>query len=612
MKRTSHRRLPRLLRSGALALALAVCAASATLLLYQTRFFQLIELRAYDSHFLLRPVQPTGDIVLLIVDEESLERIPEPTLFWHGYYAEAIEAAARAGARALGLDIFFAVPVARWEPDHDRRLTEAVIDAARAMPVVCGFAPPGAGTGTPAAAPLYLAASALGMTASLHLRLDPDDFVRRAELMERDSIEAVRSFALRIAEKVLGQEASIDGGRVRFNGRVLPADERGAVLIDFAGPAGTFPRVSFHDFLEASRRGDDGRLRSMVEGRIVLLGFEAASGRDRHATPHYVLRPGERADTAGVEIHASILNMLLSDRYLTQASGGVALLALLLAAAAAAALGLALESRRAPMMLALLLVLVYGFSHFAFRTGLVLPTSQLLAATAMAGTGAVIVRLERRRTLLRGALTLFVGRGAGARIDRPEGVAGLGAARERVTVLFSDICGFSRYCQDRDPGTVLEALNRYFEAMGRIVAGHGGEVNKYVGDGLLAVFRDSDPLSRHPGDHAERAVRCAVEMARADLGFETRFGVHTGEVIVGSVGSAEKLEHTVLGETVNTGARLEAMTREYGVRVLMSGETAALLPETLAVRELGVAEIRGRERPAPVFTPMEGTCSYSS
>src|SRR5262245_18741623 len=121
--------------------AIAAASAPATSLLGRTRFLQSLHLKAGDLQFLLRdPTQPRG-IVLLVIDQKTLDEFREPLMFWHPYYAEAIRAAADGGARAFGMDITFPIPVEEWEPDHHRLLAEAVIHNSSRMPVICGYVP---------------------------------------------------------------------------------------------------------------------------------------------------------------------------------------------------------------------------------------------------------------------------------------------------------------------------------------------------------------------------------------------------------------------------------------------------------------------------------------
>ena len=178
------------------------------------------------------------------------------------------------------------------------------------------------------------------------------------------------------------------------------------------------------------------------------------------------------------------------------------------------------------------------------------------------------------------------------------------------TVLFVDIRRFTGLAEVLPPARLIGTLNRYFERMLAVVQAEGGIVNKFGGDSLLAVF--GSPLNPSP-DHAERAVRAAIGMRQALAEFNREqaadempqlrvgFGIATGELVAGNVGSERKREYTVIGDPVNLAARLQELTTELGADVLMSGATAERAREVTRLRSLGRVEVRGRAEPAEVY-----------
>ena len=561
------------------ALGLSIASLAAVVLLHQTRLFRLLELKAYDLQFLARGPRPTSGILLVVVDQKTLDSLPEPLLFWHRHYARAVEAAARGGARVFGLDVFFAIPVTRWEPDHDRLMVQAVIDAASSMPVVSILIPGAYDKQRERPVPLYLYASAAGLTASAHLTVDPDDFIRRQQLREEGSGK-VRSLALSIAEKYIGREDL-----------AIPTGRDGAMVINYAGPAGTFPRVPLVDFLAADAR----QVRAWVEGKIVLLGFDTITNEDRHATPFYVLKPGTRANTAGIEIHASILQTILQRDFLAAPPVWAAGLILLAAALAGAATARQRRLSQALLHLLLLVLLALALTHVLFRAGIVLSATRLTLTIVVAALAVVISQTERRRAFFARAFSIFVGKGVAESLEDADQIPVAAGARSQFTILFSDIRGFTAFCEEKEPALVVQDLNRYLSAMVEIIVRHGGEVNKFIGDGILAVFSDQD--------HAGRAVRCGLEMIALQGQFRTGVGIHSGEVVAGNVGSFDKLEHTVLGATVNLASRLEGLNKKLATQLLLSEETKVLLDGSISLVDLGAAPVAGLGQPVRVFTP---------
>jgi adenylate cyclase len=262
---------------------------------------------------------------------------------------------------------------------------------------------------------------------------------------------------------------------------------------------------------------------------------------------------------------------------------------------------------------ALTAMLLLG-SHLAFRAGWLVSASSLLLTAVIAFLLSVIagsLTIARNRDALRNAMNLFVGKEVADDVETT-GRVGLSGRREFVTVLFSDVRGFTAFSETHEPEIVVARLNAYLSTMTGLIVQHGGKVNKFIGDGILAVFSD-EPANSQRGDtaqrsesHAVRAIRCAVEMVGSRSNFETRAGIHSGYVVVGNIGSSDKLENTVLGDTVNLASRLEGLNKEFSTSVLFSGATRELLGHSIAARLLGEANVKGKNTAVAVYTVAEG------
>ena len=229
-------------RRIAVCAGVAIASAMSAHFLSRVQFFQLVNLKAQDLHFLLRDklsphAVPISNIVLLTIDQHSLDTFPEVQLFWHPYYAEAIKASAAAGAKVLVLDVAFGVPVSKWEPNHDEMLVEAISTTAPVMPTVCAYVP--AATDWPV--PINILAPALGLSAFANLTDDPDDFIREQELIEAPNPKTpaadsplARSMALRAAEKYLGEDAQFRDGHLYLKGREIPISPDRTITINYA------------------------------------------------------------------------------------------------------------------------------------------------------------------------------------------------------------------------------------------------------------------------------------------------------------------------------------------------------------------------------------------
>jgi class 3 adenylate cyclase len=178
-------------------------------------------------------------------------------------------------------------------------------------------------------------------------------------------------------------------------------------------------------------------------------------------------------------------------------------------------------------------------------------------------------------------------------------------AEVEVSLVFCDVRDFTTHAADAGPEEIVARLNELFECVVPVIARHRGHVDQFVGDGLLAVFGAPERIERH----ADRAVQCAVEIARVvnsrrPGGFEIGVGVNTGKVVAGSIGGAGRLSFSVIGDAVNLCSRVEAKTRDTGDPVLITGETRAQLSETIEVVPRGEQEIRGYDRRVELFAPV--------
>ena len=573
-------------------------------------FFQILNLKAADAQFVLRgkPRIAPSNIVLLVADQKALDTFHDLRLFWHPYYAQAIKAAGQAGAKVIGLDLAFGVPVEKWEPDYDRMLAEAV--STSPVPVVCGYVSSLNTNQDTLPVPINMMAAALGLSAYANLTADPDDFVRRQELLEAPSpnpaeLPPARGLALRVAEKFLGQDATFQNGRLELQGRQVPISPERSIFINYAGGPNTFHSVSLADFVAAARAGNTAKLRDWVEGKIVLIGTDSID--DRFPTPFFTFFTGPKWTTAGVEIHANTVHTILEGRYLQYVPEWGRVLGLLLAAAIAAGMVMSLPANRAVAALLLEVLGILVSTQILFRMGMIITSAELLVAVTLCAIASVVYRFataERRGNLFHTAISLFVGKQLASTLDKSQAIE-LSGKRQTVTIMFTDIRGFTAFTEktseEQGPEVVVQLLNEYLTTMVSLIVAYGGHVNKFIGDGILAVFSDDDGGAM-PGDHAVRAVRCAARIVTAPSRFQTGAGIHTGLVLIGNVGSCDKMEYTVLGETVNLASRLESLNKEHKTRLLISKATQSLLGDEVETAPIGTVAVRGKTVPMTLFT----------
>jgi adenylate cyclase len=576
----------------------------ATLLSGNVRFFELVHLKAGDLHFLVRGKRPTSNIRILAVDKKSLEHTKKLLMFWHPLYAEAIRAAVAGGAKVVGLDHHFVVDVKDWEPENDAILMQAVSDAAAAgMPVICGFAPVMNSTQEQWPVPVNMLAAALGQIGFANLTSDPDDFVRNQELIEQPGPDGqfTRSLAFRLAEKFRGEDAKLEHGRLTLAGQLVPISPDRTIAINYAGPPHTLPFTSLSDFLDAARAGKKEQIRQWVGGKAVLIGSDLIE--DRHPTPFYTAFSGSQYNTAGVEIQGNVLHTLLDGDYLLPVSRPVRLVSLGLVALVTAVVAVSFPLGQAIALLALAVTATALITHLMFQAGVLISTSELFLTCLISLLSAIVYRFltaEKRGAFFQDAISIFVGKKFAADIGVDQKIS-LSGTRQLLTILFSDIRGFTAFCEEKDPALVVDLLNEYMGGMVKVIVAYHGNVNKFIGDGILAIFSDEDE-GAVAGDHALRAVRCGTEMCQLPGQFKTGVGIHSGMAVVGNVGSRDKMEYTVLGDTVNLASRLESLNKEMKTQLILSEPTRELLNGQFETAYLGDVPIRGKTVPLGVHT----------
>ncbi len=327
---------------------------------------------------------------------------------------------------------------------------------------------------------------------------------------------------------------------------------------------------------------------------------------DRHATPFFTaFGLTNKWMTPGVEIHANTLRTLLTGRFpaapFPNGKGSRRSFCRRGWHGCRGYLHLAVSQTAVWSLAVLAMALI--LTHLAFLAGWLLSSADVMMAFGFSLIGGVVYRFataEKKSSFFKSAVALFVGKDVAKSLDQ-SGTIGLTGQRRTVTILFSDIRGFTAFCESKDPAVIVDLLNVYMATMCAIIVKYHGHVNKFIGDGILAVFSDVDD-GAEAGRHALRAVQCATEMVTAPGEFGTGTGLHSGEVVIGNVGSSDKMEFTVLGDTVNLASRLESLNKEHRTKLLLSGATCEMAGGAIDTVYLGAVPVRGKTEPMKLYT----------
>jgi adenylate cyclase len=544
----------------------------------------LLDLKLLDTGFsVLRriaakpaPVSP----VLIAADEATLAAFPEPIALWHRYLGTILAGLARAQPSSVGIDIELPQRSQdQIQPGLDLALAEGMQLIKAAAPLVIARGVDELGRVKPVHFP-FLAIAGEGGSGLAVWPLDTDDVVRRFDERQGEAGARVPTFAGELARR-LGKEPT-------------PG------LIDFA-LGNAFSYVPMHRVWAWMRAGDDARMRAEFGGRVVLIGGVLPFS-DRHRQP-VNLAGWEEADRAapGLLLHAQALRSMLGPGLVKPASAAWTVAAVLCAAVlwfafAHIGAGLALAATYVVGLAITALWLLHAGTHLPIATALL--TALGVGASRLA-YDAWHNHRERRR--LRQAFDGYVSPNVMQLILRGELHSQVGTGRRKLCVLFADIRDFTRLSERTAPEDVVALLNRYFERMTKVIHRHEGTVDNFRGDGIMCFFGAPRQTDRpcHDGFLAATGMLAEIEDLNAQLAAEGRapilmgIALAYGEAVVGRIGAVNRHDYTAIGDVANVSARLEALTKEFGYPLVVTGAVAEALVEVARFDDLGEAAVKG-------------------
>ena len=635
------------------------------LFVYKPAFLRIMDLKVYDTMFQsIYTEQASEAVVIVDLDEQSLADFGQWP--WPRYrVALLLEKIRRAGAVSIGLDIVFAEED-RTSPriiraqlknelgveigfeglpqgleDNDLILA----DILRGGPFVLGYyfdfyeresslektvpKKPAhslslSTLSSPGAAPLEqllfhphgltdnispLSAAAPG-SGFMNVAPDADGVIRRVPLLMTYHEQFYPSLALAVVINILDSKNILaranPGGleSIRLDGQLVPLDSKGQLLLNYRGPGRTFKYVSAADVLKDVVRP------GVFEGKIVLLGTSAAGLKDIRTTPLDPVYPGVEAQATvidniltgdflyrpdwapGLELTLTVLIGILSTFFIIWLGG----LWLILPLAAGTA------------------GLWYGSLHVFDKHGLYI--SPMLPLLTLAGNFALLTFQkfwleEKEKRKIKKTFEHYLSPDVIRRVIKNPGLLKLGGEKKNLSVMFSDIRSFSNISESMSPRELVTFMNEYLTAMTEVILKNGGTLDKYMGDAIMAFFGAPEDMP----DHALVAQKTALQMlerlyecrdkwcsdglSRIEIGI----GISTGEVIVGNMGSEKRFDYTVMGDEVNLASRLEGLTKEYGVKILVSGFTRENARENMVYREIDLVRVKGKKKPVAVYEP---------
>lgn len=437
---------------------------------------------------------------------------------------------------------------------------------------------------------------------------DNDGTIRWTTLALKSGEVFYPSFALETARAYLGTPqpelfVGDDGAyKIQLGDIEIPVNSRGEMLINYRGSFRTFPYYSFTDVYHGRLSAED------FENKIAIIGTVAVGTYDLRVTPL-------GSDYPGMEINANIIDNILHQNFLS-VPRWEPYLNLLVVLLFGVLLGFILPRVNAwqGAILSLVLVMVWiGFAEFMFRQKsawimIMLP----LITIALAYTTLTLIRyiiVERAGRQIKSAFEFYVPEAVVDEIIKDPAKLTLGGDRKDVSILFSDIAGFTTFSENLSPEELVHILNEYLTAMTDVVFTHRGLLDKYIGDAIMAVY--GAPLEQP--DHHLKACLSALDMM-TELGhlqkkwekegrpkLEIRIGINSGFAAVGNMGSEKRFDYTVMGDNVNLASRLEGINKIYGTNIIISEFTYEHVNQLILCRELDLVRVKGKTKPVTIY-----------
>jgi len=619
------------------------------LTVYWSGLLHIVELKALDHRFnhYAKPTQASSDIVLVTIDDPSLQtygRWP-----WHrdlyGYMARYLHAG---GARAIVLDILL------LEPDEDEafdiEFASAIQDVGNVFlaflmnPTTATLSQASERTGaspetavvpasiivenqsvagqtkaslrhySSAKLPLPMLAKAARGLGFIDLFSDSDGTLRQLPLLVQAHDTTFPHLATAVARDVLGvQEVVLTPDTLRLGQVKVPLTGQGDMVINWFGSLEQHTYQHYSAGLVLKSVGDMQENRpptlppTVFKDKIVFVGASAASTYDLRVTPLSPFTPGTLAPMTA-------LDNILHGHFLRPAPFWAFVVTVFILCLGTAWSFMLVPSQWLKIGLILALAVgyyglaVYAFSARGLWMELALPEGAIVAAYAVTATVEYFTEGKRRRQM-RFAFDKYMSSDVVDEIMRHPGEIKLGGELREISVFFSDIAGFTTISEGLEPPALVELLNTYLSAMTDTLLQYRGNVNKYLGDGIMTLFGAPSGEPHHATLACYAALACQRMLAQhrqawQAVGFPdltTRIGINSGLLVLGNMGSEKRVEYTVMGDSVNLASRLEGANKEYDTRILLGSRTYELARDDIEAREVDRIRVKGKHDPVVVY-----------
>ncbi len=554
---------------------------------------EYLDYRFYDLMLEKQPIKKSSSHVVIIgIDNKALDTFEEPLVFWHGYFAEAINAAQKGGAKALGIDLIQAYAAEKLVPKIDLKFSRSLRKATRAgMPVILGYRI-SSNSFTPH---LKFKFSATDM-GYLNIRGSQDSAVRKQQLYSTNQKQD-KKYALAAQMIRLSYPKDYDD---------LPKE----INIDYRL---TPPKIiSLATVVQLYQQNNIKELTTLFKDKQVLIGSVTAKLPDKPVVPWAQDQDAEKR-IYGVLIHAYVIETLLHGDLFKSCSTLQIGLIWFFVSLISACLFIYFSPTKAIILQSLFTFFMGLLIWFAFSQYWLLPNSLIISSLTIPAlySGLYKYAIEFIQfKALKGHFQSYVNPQVMKEILANPSTISVSGKKTKCTIMFTDIRGFTTLSEHLEPEQIVKGLNHYFSEMTQAVKSQNGYLNRYLGDGILAIYGAPVELPQYG---AMAAIKSGFEMLerlekinqqqifpQVDC-LKIGIGIHTGNVIVGNIGCEEKMDYSVIGDTVNLASRIESETKSHKTDLLISYNTYQLVKNQVEVRFVIEKQVKGRAEPVKLY-----------
>lgn len=594
-------------------------------LLFLLPFFGTLEHKAQDSLFRLRGKLPISDkIAIVAIDDATFNALNETWPFPRGYHAKLIENLTQAGARQIIFDVEF---TELSDPQEDSLLAYSAAQSGKVIFAGKVVYPSKIGEPTQKLMPIPPITTQSIPWGTVNMTADNDGYIRSYSTYEVFDDKPVYSIGIaalanwRVYQPDWDKHIRVERHSLSVADKRIPLESNHKSLINYHGQAGTFPTYSYASVIDDSTfflpGYQDAELDEFYEllasgafkDKIVLIGATIDEMHDKFPTPV----GGQWMP--GVEIHANFIEMALEAKFIKQLNFWLLTLLELLLLTALWFLFRKLKPQWGVLALLLLIIGAFTVAFLLFKSQLLLipivQTTLLFILLYLASLIAQYLETLKEKRFIRHAFQQYLAPELVNQLMQNPKSLKYGGELQEISVLFSDIRSFTTYSENHSPQETVNILHEYLTEMVKVIIANQGILDKFVGDEVMALYGTPVPLA----NHALSACRTALQMreqlrlmqekwqAEGREPFEIGIGINTGLAVVGNLGSEQIFDYTAIGDTINLGARLEGLNKEYPTPnlIIISEFTLEKVKDFVNAAYIADVKVKGKNKSVKIY-----------